>query len=47
MVRFRANGWPVRLLIPADCGLLDPSCGYWHGVTAANGHSGSPSETGA
>lgn len=37
LVEIRADGWPVLLLIPADCGLLDPFCGYWHGIAAANG----------
>ena len=36
LVEFRADGWPVLLVIPADCGLLDPMCGYWHGAAAAN-----------
>lgn len=36
LAEFRANGWPVLLVIPEDCGLLDPACGYWHGVKAAN-----------
>lgn len=47
LAQFRASGWPMALVIPTDCGLLDPACGYWHGVGAANGHSGSPSEIGA
>lgn len=36
LVEIRADGWPVLLLIPADCGLPDPCCGYWHGTAAAN-----------
>ncbi len=40
LVKFRANGWPVLLVIPKDCGLLDPACAYWHGVEAANGNEG-------
>jgi len=36
LVEIRADGWPVLLVIPADCGLLDPCCGYWHGTAAAN-----------
>lgn len=36
MVDFGDGGWPVTLVIPNDAGLLDPSCGYWHGATAAN-----------
>ncbi len=36
LVMFRADGWPVLLVIPNDCGLLDPICGYWHGFDAAN-----------
>ena len=36
LVRIRASDWPVALVIPADSGLLDSSCGYWHGLAAAN-----------
>jgi hypothetical protein len=36
LVEFRADGWPVLLVIPADCGLLDPWCTLWHGTEAAN-----------
>jgi hypothetical protein len=36
LVEFRANGWPLLLVIPQDCGLLDPCCNYWHGCDAAN-----------
>ena len=47
LVRFRFDGWPVALVIPTDCGLLDPSCGYWHGIKAANADSGPPAQAGA
>lgn len=36
LVEFRADGWPLLLVIPTDCGLLDPWCTYWHGAEAAN-----------
>lgn len=36
LVEFRADGWPLLLVIPTDCGLLDPLCAYWHGADAAN-----------
>ena len=36
LVEFRADGWPLLLVIPTDCGLLDTLCAYWHGTEAAN-----------
>lgn len=30
------GGWPKCLVIPTDAGLLDQSCGYWHGLDSAN-----------
>lgn len=38
-VEFEVSGWPRVLVIPSDAGLLDPSCAYWHGTTAANDSS--------
>lgn len=46
LVEWRPDGWPVLLVIPQDCGLLDPVCGYWHGVHSAN-DAGSPDQAGA
>lgn len=46
LVEWRADGWPVLLVIPRDCGLLDPGCGFWHGHVAAN-CAGSPDQAGA
>ena len=28
LVEFRASGWPLLLVIPNDCGLLDPCCSF-------------------
>lgn len=28
--------WHVALGQPRGAGLLDPTCGYWHGLEAAN-----------
>lgn len=36
LVEFRADGWPLLLVIPNDCGLFDPYCTSWHGDSAAN-----------
>jgi len=47
LARCRPGGWPVALVIPTDCGLLDPACGYWHGVRAANCDNGPSSGAGA
>lgn len=30
------EGWPDMLVMPADSGVLDFACGYWHGTSAAN-----------
>jgi len=46
LVAFRSTGWPVALVIPADSGLMDPACGYWHGFAAANS-DGPPDHAGA
>lgn len=35
-IDFGSGGWPAVLVIPTDAGLLDPSCGYWHGTISAN-----------
>ena len=36
LVEFRADGWPVLLVIPYDCGLLGLCCAYLRDVKAAN-----------
>ena len=42
MVDLGAGHWPKVLVIPNDAGLLDPSCGYWHGGSAANDGGSDP-----